>query len=449
MSFKLTLINPPAGAKTWYTGIGTLASPELSVLESWQCSSKPDGQYFFVQIYDALGTRIGRVSNIGPVTYSEGVIWTYDYQLNSIMTGSVPPSTTSPTPTATNPTPSIGASQYSKLQLKSVSPASVIAGGAITINAIFYHSGASESKYLLASITKNGVLVKGNIASFTVQNDGSSQVYTVSVSIQIPSDMAPDAYDIKLDITDGVFYTPVATVTSTAALVVNAPAPSAAPTPTPAASPSGGTSTLSESQIDSIKVVSVSPGQANPGSRVNINCALTHIGAGETIKVYAAIGNAHAVGLGGFDEYFAGQVTVNIPAHSSKTTLSFSVPVDLGDMNPGSYDAYCKILGAILPILTSPFLNLCIQVLSPGGVTPTTGPTPVTSPKIPTSTGSTGNTGVTPVTKGGTVTVNGIDTEAANALKNKMTWIILAVVAALALAGGHEKKEESGSKLKT
>jgi hypothetical protein len=433
MSFKLILINPPAGAKTWGASIDALMPPStLSILESWQCAGDPgSSKYFTIVIYDATGSQILLAKNVGPVTYSEGRIWTYDAKLNSIVVGGV--------------ISSIGASQYSYLALKSVSPASVIVGGTIIINAAFYHSGASESKYLLASITKYGVVVKGNIANFTVQNDGLNNVYAVSVSVQITSDIAPGAYDIKLDITDGVFYTPVATVTFTAALVVNAPAPSV---PTPVVSPSGEPSTMLESQIDSIKVVSVNPNVAKPNSGVNINCALTHVGAGETIKVYAAIGNAHAVWLGGFDEYFAGQVTVNIPAHSSKTTLNFSVPIDLGDMNPGSYDAYCKILGAILPILTSPVLNLCIQVTDPTGVTPTivsSGPTNPTSPTIPASTGTTGNTGSTPVTNGGTATINDGTTEAEDALKSKMTWIILAVVAAMALGGGHEKKEERGA----
>lgn len=459
MSFKLMVINPPAGANTWDASIGTIMSPRLSVLESWQCASSPgSSKYFHITFYDVNGANLGSHSNIGPVTYSEGVIWTYDYQLNSIVVGSVNPNTTSPAPTATNPTPSLGASQYSNLQLLSISPASVVVGGTLAISAMFAHSGPAESKGLVASIGKNGLdgftPVKGAMVNFTVQNDGSGQPYSVAVSFQITSDVAPGSYDVELRIISDIFSPPLLVNTFTAVVVVNAPAPSTAPAPTPATNPSGGTGTMAESQIDSIKVISVTPGVANPGSRVNINCALTHIGSGETISVYAAIGNSHAVWIGGFAEYVAGRVTVNIPAHSSKTTLNFSVPVDLdrNSIGAGTWDAYCKIEGTLFPILTSPVLNLCIQVTDPTGVSPipgSSGPTVPSSPNVP---ANPGNTGDTPVTNGGTVPAGTGGTTptsgtagAPAAGMSSMTWVILAVVAAMALGGGHEKKEERGA----
>ena len=63
--FKMRILNPPSGARTYSAIIGPVVSPHLDILEPWQSFDDPgSNQHFNISVFDAGGTLIGKASAI-------------------------------------------------------------------------------------------------------------------------------------------------------------------------------------------------------------------------------------------------------------------------------------------------------------------------------------------------------------------------------------------------
>ena len=99
--------------------------------------------------------------------------------------------------------------------------------------------------------------------------------------------------------------------------------------------------------------------RVKPGDTLRVTCRYTHIGKGESVQLYAAIGNS---GWAGFDEILHGSKSINVPEDSSWTDHEDYVDINITTaISPGVYDLYAKING-VIPRVISPVLQDVVEV---------------------------------------------------------------------------------------
>jgi hypothetical protein len=100
--------------------------------------------------------------------------------------------------------------------------------------------------------------------------------------------------------------------------------------------------------------------QVKPGDKLRVTCRYSHIGASESVSLYAAIGNAGAFG---FDEVLHGSKTMSVPEDTSWQFREDYVDIAITTaISPGVYDLYAKIDG-VIPRVISPTLYDVVQVV--------------------------------------------------------------------------------------
>lgn len=100
--------------------------------------------------------------------------------------------------------------------------------------------------------------------------------------------------------------------------------------------------------------------QVKSGDKLRVTCRYSHIGKGETITLYAAIGNA---GTFGFDEILHGSKSISVPQDSSWQFRQDYMDIAITtSISPGTYDLYAKVDGGI-PRVISPTLHDVVQVI--------------------------------------------------------------------------------------
>ncbi|GAJ11828.1 unnamed protein product, partial [marine sediment metagenome] len=123
------------------------------------------------------------------------------------------------------------------------------------------------------------------------------------------------------------------------------------------------------SQFTSIRV-NISPQQVLEGDQLRVPVSIIHVGAAETVTLYAAIGNARPVYLGGFDEILHGSERFSVPLDENRTARGEDVIIPITSaIRPGTYDVYAKITGKI-PETISETVNNVIEVIPPEVVAP-------------------------------------------------------------------------------
>jgi hypothetical protein len=101
--------------------------------------------------------------------------------------------------------------------------------------------------------------------------------------------------------------------------------------------------------------------QVKPGDTLRVTCQYSHLGKGETVTLYAAIGNAGAFG---FDEILHGSKSISVPEDTSWQFREDYVDISITSaISAGVYDLYAKIDGAI-PEVISPTLHDVVEVLA-------------------------------------------------------------------------------------
>jgi len=101
--------------------------------------------------------------------------------------------------------------------------------------------------------------------------------------------------------------------------------------------------------------------QVKAGDRLRVTCRYSHTGKGETVTLYAAIGNS---GWAGFDEILHGEKTISVPEDTSWQYREDYVDISITSaISAGVYDLYAKIDG-LIPRVISPTLHDVVEVLA-------------------------------------------------------------------------------------
>ena len=101
--------------------------------------------------------------------------------------------------------------------------------------------------------------------------------------------------------------------------------------------------------------------QVKAGDRLRVTCRYSHLGKSESVKLYAAIGNAGAFG---FDEVLHGEKTISVPEDASWQFREDYVDITITTaISAGVYDLYAKIDG-VFPKVISPTLHDVVEVLA-------------------------------------------------------------------------------------
>ena len=101
--------------------------------------------------------------------------------------------------------------------------------------------------------------------------------------------------------------------------------------------------------------------QVKAGDRLRVTCRYSHLGKSESVKLYAAIGNA---GWAGFDEILHGSKSVSVPEDTSWQYREDYVDISITSaISAGVYDLYAKIDG-LIPRVISPTLHDVVEVLA-------------------------------------------------------------------------------------
>jgi len=125
-------------------------------------------------------------------------------------------------------------------------------------------------------------------------------------------------------------------------------------------------------------VVQMGAQQVQVGGSLTIPFTYTHLGAPEVATLRAAIGDARPVYLGGFDEVWYSDKTVNVPVHVVPTVMRDSITVQITPklQAAGIYSVYAKVNGG-LPKAISPVLTNIIEVVGVPEAPPALPPVPV------------------------------------------------------------------------
>lgn len=101
--------------------------------------------------------------------------------------------------------------------------------------------------------------------------------------------------------------------------------------------------------------------QVKAGDKLRVTCRYSHIGAAESVLLYAALGNS---GWAGFDEILHGSKTISVPEDASWNFHEDYVDISITSaISAGLYDLYAKIDGGI-PRVISPTLHDVVEVLA-------------------------------------------------------------------------------------
>ncbi len=115
--------------------------------------------------------------------------------------------------------------------------------------------------------------------------------------------------------------------------------------------------------------VNLGTSQIDVYGTLSIPITYTHVGAPETVILYAAIGDDRPPYLGGFDEVWHAQKTISVPLDAAPTPRSdrIDIPITPKLGAAGIYSVYAKITGRGLPFqdVISPTLRNIVEVLGP------------------------------------------------------------------------------------
>ncbi|MBA7669351.1 hypothetical protein ES703_77481 [subsurface metagenome] len=236
--------------------------------------------------------------------------------------------------------------------------------GTLSIPITYTHVGAPETVILYAAIGDDRPWYLG----------GLDEVWHAQKTISVPLDVAPtprqDSIDIPITPKIGAagIYSVYAkimgrglpfrdVISPTLRNIVEVLGPPAIPEPPlpPAIS-----------RFTSI-VVNISPQQVEAGDQLVVPVSITHVGAAESVTLYAAIGN---YGRFGFDEVLHASKRISVPQDASPTSRGDEVVIPITTaLRPGYYDVYAKITGKYPETVSEPVQNV-IELVAPPEVPP-------------------------------------------------------------------------------
>lgn len=168
-----------------------------------------------------------------------------------------------------------------------------------------------------------------------VPDDSIIRTRQATVSIPIPSTLAPGAYDIYAKV-DGEQSSPVVGQVYVAQVA-----------PLPA------------SEFSNVTVAYPTT-PTRIGGRVALTVGFNHIGEGESEWLYASIGND---GVFGFDEILSARRAITVPGERSSTRHEETITIPITTaINPGTYDVYAKIGIGLRPRAISPTTRNVIRI---------------------------------------------------------------------------------------
>lgn len=115
--------------------------------------------------------------------------------------------------------------------------------------------------------------------------------------------------------------------------------------------------------------VNLGTSQVEMDGSLSIPITYNHVGAPETVILYAAIGDDRPAWLGGLDEVWHAEKTISVPLDVAPTPRSdrIDIPITPKFRAAGIYSVYAKIMGRGLPFrdVISPTLRNIVEVLAP------------------------------------------------------------------------------------
>ena len=108
--------------------------------------------------------------------------------------------------------------------------------------------------------------------------------------------------------------------------------------------------------------MNISPQQVEEGDPLRVPVSIIHVGAAETVTLYAAIGQSR---FGQFDEILHGSASYSVPQDAAPTARGEEVIIPITSaIAPGTYHVQAKITGKI-PETVSPVVQNVVEVIGP------------------------------------------------------------------------------------